>query len=246
MKRFLYASTIAGLLSSGCSNLTVPPGYFSYKNVPDQTVPDQAVPDHPSEAQVLYHNTQYNFTFSMPTNWQRYSVLSNNGAGKRMCLPRTKWWRWIMARSLFCGTRNGSRTTLSRYPHPGVTRSQWKAEHQGQFFIYEGGLVFEIAHNAKYVFGIWSRFNGGESIRVQGSGGHRHAESGCPHAAFIPARAMTCFHASSLCKENRMHFRVARLFRCLTFSAGLIRVHPSAKAALATADPWLKFRLING
>src|SRR5947209_15579399 len=55
MQRLLYTSAIAALLNCECDRAIV-------------TL-------HPPDAVVLYHNTQYDFTFSLPTNWQGYSVL---------------------------------------------------------------------------------------------------------------------------------------------------------------------------
>jgi hypothetical protein len=177
VKRILYASTIAGLLTSGCSNLSVPLQNFSYKNVPDQTVPDQTVPDqtapdHPSEARILYHNTQYKFTFSLPTNWHGYSVLVQQWNGQTY-LPDTD--KEVEAdHGPVIVLRNPQwkpDDPCQDIPILVFTRRQWRAQHEGQFSIYAGGVEYEISHNAKYVVAIWSRFNGDESIK-----GFREAE----------------------------------------------------------------------
>ncbi len=39
------------------------------------------------------------------------------------------------------------------------TRSQWEDEIQGNFFPYAGGVIDEMWHNSKYVFGIYSRYS---------------------------------------------------------------------------------------
>jgi hypothetical protein len=45
------------------------------------------------------------------------------------------------------------------------TRSQWEGAGQGPPGIDAGGIEFEIAHNAQYVFAIHSRFNWDESVK---------------------------------------------------------------------------------
>src|SRR5437867_5569190 len=62
MKKFLYASAITSLLAAGCGSSNVP--------------------THQSDAPVLYHNSQYGFTFSLPASWQGYSVLLQQWDGQ--------------------------------------------------------------------------------------------------------------------------------------------------------------------
>ena len=46
------------------------------------------------------------------------------------------------------------------------TRSQWEAcGHDGRFFPYAGGVIYEMRHNRKYVFGIYSRYNAADSVK---------------------------------------------------------------------------------
>jgi hypothetical protein len=156
MKRLLYASTIAGLLASGCSSF----------------VPEQNVPDHPSEGQVLYHNTQYNFTFYLPASWQGYSVLVQQWNGQPF-LPATDK-AVEMERGPIIVLRHPQWKTDDPWqdiPILVFTRRQWKADRLGRFSIDADGSEYEIAHNAKYVFAIWSLFNWDESVK-----GAREAE----------------------------------------------------------------------
>ena len=49
------------------------------------------------------------------------------------------------------------------------TRSQWVAcEGQQRFFPYACGLIGELWHNPKYVFGMWTRY---EDLDIQNNGG---------------------------------------------------------------------------
>ncbi len=45
------------------------------------------------------------------------------------------------------------------------TRSQWEAQEQGKFFPYAGGVISEMWHNRKSVFGEYSRYNAYDEVR---------------------------------------------------------------------------------
>jgi len=63
------------------------------------------------------------------------------------------------------------------------TRSQWK-DGEGPPGIDAGGVNSEIAHNAKYVFAIWSRFNWDESCKGREEAGaivDRNQAANGPH-----------------------------------------------------------------
>lgn len=45
------------------------------------------------------------------------------------------------------------------------TRSQWKDEQQGMFFPCAGGVIGEMWHNQKYVFGLFSRYNAYDDMK---------------------------------------------------------------------------------
>jgi hypothetical protein len=146
MRLFLYALAIAALLCSGCYGLNGP--------------------SHPSTLPLSYHNEQYDFTFFLPASWQGYSVLTQQWNGQTYSPGTDK----------VVETEHGPVIVL-RHPQWAasdpyydipilvMTRNQWKADKQGQFTIFSDGLENEIAHNAKYVFAIWSRFNWNESIK---------------------------------------------------------------------------------
>lgn len=44
------------------------------------------------------------------------------------------------------------------------TRRQWDTVHQGTFFPYAGGVISEIYHTDRCVFGIYSRYNADDSL----------------------------------------------------------------------------------
>jgi hypothetical protein len=152
MKRHLYAPIIALLLVSGCYGLNPV--------------------KEPGGLPLAYRNPQYEFTFFLPASWKGYSVLNEQWNGQA----------YFAASDKAEGTEHGPLIVL-RHPEWKVdapwqdipilvfTRSQWKAERQGQFSIFAGGVEQEIAHNSNYVFAIHSRFNWNESVK-----GSREAE----------------------------------------------------------------------
>jgi len=144
MKSLLYASTITALLVVGCRNLNAP--------------------NHPSDLPLRYYNTQYDFTFMLPRSWQGYSML----------VQRWDEVRYVAAVDKLEVTDHGPVIVLRHpqwkasdpyqdFPIRVFTRSQWEGAGQGPPGIDAGGFQEEIAHNAKYVFAVSSRFNWGES-----------------------------------------------------------------------------------
>jgi len=110
-----------------------------------------------------YHNVQYGFTFSLPTDWNGYSILIQQWDAE---LESADYQKVI-------GTEHGPIIVLrnpewrSSEPYQDIpilvfTRSQWDAVKPQRLFIGAGGSDDEISHNAKYVFGINSRHNWGE------------------------------------------------------------------------------------
>jgi hypothetical protein len=152
MKRFLCASIVAALIVSGCYGLNGPA--------------------HPSTLPLTCRNAPYDFTFYLPASWQEYSVLTEQWNGQT----------YVPATDKSEVTEHGPVIVL-RHPQWKTddpwqdipilvfTRSQWEAERQGKFSIFAGGVEEEIAHNAKYVFAINSRFNWNDSVQ-----GAREAE----------------------------------------------------------------------
>jgi hypothetical protein len=160
MRRLLYTSIIAALLAVGCRSLNAP--------------------NAPSGLPVIYRNGEYNFTFFLPAGWRGYSVLLQrwdalDGSqskltdhGPVIVLRHPKW------------------KAIAPYqdiPIRVFTRSQWQGG-EGPPGIDAGGVDFEIAHNAKYVFAIHSRFNWDESVKGREEAGtivERNQTANGPH-----------------------------------------------------------------
>ena len=146
MKRFLYASTIAALLTAGCGGLKVP--------------------NRPSGAPVLYHNAQYGFTFFLPASWQGYSVLVQRWEGTTYLATMDKV--VVTEHGPLIVLRHPRWKNSDRYQDVPIlvfSRSQWEADRQGRFSIGAGGYDAEIGHNPEYVFAVSSRFNADDSVK---------------------------------------------------------------------------------
>ena len=146
MKQLLYALTITVLLATGCGSLKAP--------------------NHPSGLPLRYHNAQYDFTFFLPASWQGYSVLIQEWEAQTYSTDTHE----------VVGSEHGP-VIVFRHPQWKAgdpyqdipilvfTRSQWEAQHQGRFFPYAGGVIYEMWHSPKYVFGLYSRYNADDSVK---------------------------------------------------------------------------------
>ena len=124
------------------------------------------VSDRPSAAPVLYHNAQYDLTFSLPASWQGYSMVVREWVGQT----------YFSATDQVAVTDHGPLVVL-RHPQWKAddlyqdipilvfTRRQWDDHHQGRFIIGVGGVEVELGHNPAHVFAISSRFNAGDSVK---------------------------------------------------------------------------------
>jgi hypothetical protein len=117
-----------------------------------------------SNLPLRYHNSQYDFTFSLPASWQGYLVLAEQWDGGDLSPAQDK----------IIYTEHGQQITLR---HP-----QWKTNDLYQDIpiivfnrkqwdegvwpnIYAGGVMDEMWHNRKYVFAISSRYNADDEVK---------------------------------------------------------------------------------
>ena len=146
MRKLLQISAIMAFLATGCGSL----------NAPNQ----------PSGLPLRYHNAQYSFTFFLPVSWQGYSALIQKWEGVS----------YLPAKDTTAVTAHGPIIVLRRPhwkaddPYQDIpimifSRNQWDALHSGKFFPYAGGMIFEMWHSHKYVFGIYSRYNADDSVK---------------------------------------------------------------------------------
>jgi hypothetical protein len=124
----------------------------------------------PSGLPLRYHNAQYGLTLFLPANWRRFSVLIQQwDAPLSSADYRTEVGR---ERGPIVVLRNPQWKVDDHYqdiPIMAFTRSQWAGcEGQQRFFPYACGLIGELWHNPKYVFGMWTRY---EDLDIQNHGG---------------------------------------------------------------------------
>jgi hypothetical protein len=125
--------------------------------------------NHLSGLPIRYHNAQYNLTFYLPTDWKGYSTLTDKWDAPLVKSPSDSTDKAI-------GTEHGPIVVL-RHPlwrtndlYQDIeimvfTHKQWKEEHDGLFFPYAGGIIGEMWHNDKYVFGLYSRYNAYDDVK---------------------------------------------------------------------------------
>ncbi len=115
---------------------------------------------------IRYDNAQYGFTFYLPVNWQGYSILTQQWEGETY-LPE-KDVDVVLARGPIIVLRNPQWKTDNLYQDIPVyifTRQQWDYINLGKYDAAgAGGLIYELWHNDKYVFGMHSRYNADDSV----------------------------------------------------------------------------------
>jgi hypothetical protein len=114
---------------------------------------------------IVYRDEGLGLVFRLPESWRGYSVLTqrwqatvhgNEGEnigsedGPVIVLRNPQWraddpWQDI--------------------PIMIFTRRQWEDEHAGLLSPFAGGVIYELGHNDRNVFGIYSRFNADESVK---------------------------------------------------------------------------------
>jgi LysM repeat protein len=121
-------------------------------------------PPHP----VFYHNAKYDFTFSLPASWAGYSVVTDEWdaaffptADSSQKSTGTESGPIIVLRNPLWRTND----LYQDIPIMVFTHKQWTEEHDGKFFPYAGGVLYEMWHNSKYVFGLYSRYNADDSVK---------------------------------------------------------------------------------
>ena len=117
---------------------------------------ERKVSADPATDSIVYKDTKYGFTFSLPSGWKGYAIVVDKWEGDN----REK------------GAVEGG--PMIRIRHPGWTKenprqdiplmifslAQWEAVEQGAF-VFGASQVSpsEIGRNRKYVFAIFPRFN---------------------------------------------------------------------------------------
>lgn len=118
-------------------------------------------PNPPVGLPLRYHNAQYDFTFFLPANWEGYSVLLEQWGSNQTDVMVAEQGPIIILRHPQWKTND----LYQDIPIMVFTRKQWDEERQGKFFPYAGGVIEEMWHNQKYVFGEYSRYNTYDDVK---------------------------------------------------------------------------------
>jgi hypothetical protein len=113
---------------------------------------------------LCYHNSQYDFTFSLPASWRGYGVVIQQWAVQRYLDISDRL--VVTERGPILVLRHPKWTAsdpCQDIPILVFTRRQWETHHPGN--VGAGGVDEEINHNAKYVFAISSRYNADDSVK---------------------------------------------------------------------------------
>jgi len=128
---------------------------------------NSTVGDNPTGFPLRYCNSEYGLTFFLPESWRGYSIVTGQWEAEAYSpvadkLVAADHGPMIVFRNPKCKTSD---------PHQDIpvlmfTRSQWDAFHDGKLgSLYAGGVIYEMWHNDKYVFGIYSRYNANDSVK---------------------------------------------------------------------------------
>ena len=119
-----------------------------------------------SDLPIRYHNAQDDFTFYLPASWKGYSVAAKQWEGETYLPKKNK--DVVLAHGPIIVLRNPQWKTNNLYQDIPVyifTRPQWDDIHLGKYDAAgAGGVIYELWHNDKYVFGIHSRYNADDSV----------------------------------------------------------------------------------
>jgi hypothetical protein len=119
-----------------------------------------------SDSPIRYHNGEYKLVFYLPQTWKGYSVLMSRWDGEKYLPEKDRV--VVLARGPIITLRNPQWKTsepCQDMPIYVFTRGQWDDLHVGKFDAAgAGGVLFELWHNDKYVFGIHSRYNANDSL----------------------------------------------------------------------------------
>ncbi len=119
----------------------------------------------PSADQVRYHNTRYDFIFSLPASWRGYSVSVQQLDDETYSPAKDR--QILVGHTPMITLRHPSWQASAPFqdiPILVFTRQQWDALNRGELWpsFFAGGVMNELWHNQDFVFAMSSRYNWGE------------------------------------------------------------------------------------
>src|ERR1035437_7931270 len=131
-------------------------GYLATKTKSPQVIP---IPLQTTPPETLeYINTQYGFSFSLPTSWQGYSIVTMNWEGNMIDVQnsgKVQGPEILIRHPLW--TKDVPRQDI---PIMILTTAQWDLISQDKLSVSAAPIPpSELGHNANYVFALPARYN---------------------------------------------------------------------------------------
>ncbi|HEX4264422.1 MAG TPA: hypothetical protein VH597_08795 [Verrucomicrobiae bacterium] len=124
------------------------------------------IPNQPAGLPLGYHNSQYDFRFFLPAAWKGYSVITQQWKDDAHLSEKNA--DMASAHGPIIVLRNPQWKTNDLYQDIPIyifTRQQWEDIHLGNYdAVGAGGIIYELWHDDKYVFGIHSRYHADDSV----------------------------------------------------------------------------------
>ncbi|MCR4443504.1 MAG: hypothetical protein NUV48_15330 [Peptococcaceae bacterium] len=109
---------------------------------------------------MVYRNTQYGFSFSLPESWQGYSIITDKWEGSA---PGSSQGSVTVETGPLISIRHPQWTAQNQrqdIPIMIFTLTQWKSLQQGEFHIGAAPVgPSELGRNTRYVFALPARYN---------------------------------------------------------------------------------------
>jgi hypothetical protein len=106
---------------------------------------------------IEYRNSEYGFSFSLPASWKGYSIITDTWRGYDNGNSNI-----TVEQGPIISIRHPLWTSENPYqdiPIMVFTLAQWNSLQQGSYSVSAGGFYTELGRNAKYVFGLYSRYD---------------------------------------------------------------------------------------
>ncbi len=118
------------------------------------------VMDEPQASPIVYENTRYGFTFSLPESWKGYTIVTGRWEG--LSLERASRDK-VVERGPLISIRHPEWTAQNPrqdIPIMILTHAQWNSLRQGKFSVGAAPVgPTEIDRNSSYVFALPVRYN---------------------------------------------------------------------------------------
>jgi hypothetical protein len=108
---------------------------------------------------IIYKNTQYGFTFTLPKSWEGYKIIESNWKGTKVDSQNDN--KEVIGSEIII--RNPSWTSENPYqdiPIMVITFEDWRLMEKGEISLGAAPIgPSELGKNSKFVFGLPPRYN---------------------------------------------------------------------------------------